>query len=159
MRTALGDEFFSTTAQWAFLSLTGKAGPFEFPGVTTRQAFAHHCAVDIEGIGSLPIVVDTPPQPWGFGASWRWRPVVALHADAQAWLRVRVHIDGASIGIGLLAGNGQDFTDRRAASAASESTEVLLRIADTSNPGSLVFQTWAAPVPARIRIDTISVVW
>jgi hypothetical protein len=159
MRRAVGDEFFSTTAQWAFLSLTGKAGPFQFPGVTTRQRFASTCRVDIDGVGDLPIVVQTPAQPWGFGASWRWRPVAPVPDGAQAWLRVRVHIDGASIGVGLLASDGRGFIERRAVSPSSTPTEVLLPIADASNPGVLVVQTWAASAPARIRIDALTVVW
>jgi len=139
--------------------LTGKSEPFEFPGVRTRQAFARTCGIDVDGVGSLPIVVETPAEPWGFGASWKWRPVVPVPDGAQAWLRIRFHIDGASIGVGLLGRNGRDFMERRAVSPSSAPTDVLLPLADPSDPGLLVVQTWATPAPARIRIEAMAVVW
>lgn len=159
MHRTLGDEFFSTTSQWAFLSLTGKAGPFQFPGVTTRQVFGSICGVNIDGVCDLPILVQTPAQPWGFGATWRWRPVVPIPDGAQAWLRVRVHIGDASIGLGLLAPDGRDFMQRRAVAPGSAPVEVLLPLADASDPGVLVVQTWATSAAAHIRIDALAVVW
>ncbi len=45
MRQRLGDEFFSLLGHWAFLSLTGKTGPFHFPGLSGWRAATHRCDI------------------------------------------------------------------------------------------------------------------
>jgi len=159
MRAALGDEFFSTVGQWAFFSLTGKVRPFEFPAVAGRRRFAHSGTVVLEGPVGLPALVVTPPQPWSFASAWRWRPAVAVPEGAQVALHLRLHIEGASIGVGLLGPNGRDFTVRRAQSPGREPIDVHLPVADLANPGQLVVSTWAAPISARVRIDDVRLVW
>lgn len=44
MLQLLGDEFFSVSAHYAFLSLAGKTGSFHYPGVQRR--FRHQCAAE-----------------------------------------------------------------------------------------------------------------
>jgi len=159
MRESLGEEFFSTLAQWAFFSLTGKAGPFEFPAVGGRRAFSHESRVAVDGLSQLPATVVTNARAWAFGSAWTWRPVIDVPRGADAWLRLRVQVDGGSVGIGLLAANGTDFLVRRALSPRDAAVEVMLPVADSSSLGSLVVQTWAAPVSARVRIDDLALVW
>ncbi len=159
MRACLGEEFFSTIAQWAFFSLTGKVGPFEFPAVTGRRDFAHHSAVAVDGLPGLPTTLVTPAQPWMFASAWTWRPAVAVPQGADAWLRMSLRIDGGSIGVGLLERNGVDFSVRRALSPGRQAVDVLLPVADPASPGSLVVHTWAAPISARVRVDELSLVW
>jgi hypothetical protein len=159
MRAVLGEEFFSAVGHWAFFSLTGKAGPFEFPAVTGRRSFSHEGGTAVDGIPDLPVTVVTAAQVWAFASAWTWRPTVEPPAGADAWLRVRLQVDGGSVGIGLLAGNGTDFLVRRALSPHRATAEVLLPVADVTNPGKLVVHTWAAPVSARVRIEDLTLVW
>jgi hypothetical protein len=107
----------------------------------------------------LPALVVTPPQPWSFASAWRWRPAVPVPEAAQVALHVRLHIEGGSIGIGLLGPNGRDFTVRRAQSPGRAPIDVHLPVADLANPGQLVVSTWAAPVSARVRVDEVKLVW
>lgn len=158
MRAALGEEFFSTIGQWAYLSLTGKTGPFEFPAVTGRRAFAHRRPVVLE-IEGLPATIVTPAEPWSFASSWQWRPGGPVPDEAVASLRVRLEVAGGSVGLGLLGPNGRDFTVRRAISPTRRSIDVDLPVADLANPGTLVVTTWAAPISARVRIDEVALVW
>jgi hypothetical protein len=159
MRALLGEEFFSTVGHWAFFSLTGKTGPFEFPAVSGRRSFAHEGAVAVDGISYLPAAVVTDAQAWAFASAWTWRPTIQVPPEADAWLRVRLLVEGGSVGIGLLAGNGTDFTVRRALSPGRHPVNVFLPIADLSSPGSLVIQTWAAPIAARVRVDALTLLW
>jgi hypothetical protein len=158
MRESLGDEFFSTVGHWAFFSLNGKQGPFEFPAVAGRQTFAHESTVLVEGV-RLPATVVAPAQPWSFASAWAWRPAGDVPQDAASWLRVRMHVEDGSVGIGLLAANGTDFTVRRAVAPGDEAVDVQMPVADLTNPGQLVVTTWAAPTPARVRIDDVKLVW
>jgi len=159
MRESLGEEFFSTLAQWAFFSLTGKTGPFEFPAVGGRRAFSYESRVAVDGLSQLPATVVTDARAWAFGSAWTWRPVIDVPRGVDAWLRLRVQVDGGSVGIGLLAANGTDFLVRRALSPRAAAVEVMLPVADLSSLGNLVVHTWAAPVPARVRIDDLALVW
>jgi hypothetical protein len=159
MRASIGDEFFSTTAQWAFFSLSGRVGPFYFPAVKGRRAFANRGAIVLDQGLRLPASVTTAAQPWAFASAWRWRPTVDPPEGADAWLRVRLRIAEASIGLGLLGQNGADFTVRRALSPARQPIDVLLPVADLSSPGQLVIHTWAAPVAAHVQVEEVSLVW
>jgi hypothetical protein len=159
MRACIGDEFFSKIGQWAFFSLTGKVGPFHFPAVAGRRAFAHHGAVAVDELQKLPAIVVTTAEPWAYASAWRWRPAAEVTPGADAWLRMRLQINAGSIGVGLLDRNGVDFAVRRALSPGCQPVDVMLPVDDPSNPGRLVVQTWAAPVPARVRIDELTIVW
>jgi hypothetical protein len=158
MRASLGDEFFSTLGHWAFFSLNGKQGPFEFPAVAGRQAFTHRSAVILEGVG-LPADVVAGAQPWSFASAWSWRPSDTVPPGVDSWLRVRMHVEDGSVGIGLLAANGRDFHVRRAVSPGRQAVEVQMPVSNLADPGQLVVTTWAAPMPARVRIDDVSLVW
>jgi hypothetical protein len=159
MTAVLGEEFFSTSGQWAFFSLTGKNGPFEFPAVAARRAFSHSSEVVLDGADRLPTVVATPSQPWSFASAWRWKPRAALPAGANASLCVRLHVENGSIGIGLLGANGRDFTVRRAVAPGRHPIDIHLPVADIADPGQLVISTWAAPTAARVRVDQLTLVW
>jgi hypothetical protein len=157
MRDSLGDEFFSTLGHWAFFSLNGKQGPFEFPAVAGRQTFAHQSAVVVEGV-RFPATVVAKAQPWSFASAWAWRPLEDVPRNVETWLRVRMQVEDGSVGVGLLAANGTDFTVRRAV-APGEAVDVQMPVADLANRGQLVVTTWAAPRPARVRVDDVRLVW
>jgi hypothetical protein len=160
MRAALGDDFFSTAAPWAFFTLTGKAGPFEFPSVTGRRSFAHRGAVVVEEVPQFPATVITIARQWAYAAAWTWRATDTLPFGADVWLRLRLHVEDGSVGIGLLDPNNlRHFIVRRALSPTSGSIDVLLPVKDPARPGQLVIQTWAEPVSARIRVDELSLEW
>ena len=159
MRAALSEEWFSTTAQWAFFSLRNEHGPFEFPAVASRRTFANHAPVALDGVEELPAIVTTPVEPWSFAVVWQWRPEVAVPDGATAALRVRLQVEHGSVGIGLLDANGRDFTVRYAVSPTERSTELHLPVADPADPRPLVITTWAAPVAARVQIHDVELVW
>ncbi len=159
MRAAVGDEFFSIQAHWAFFTLNGKSGPFEFPAVTGRRSFHEQADIVIDGIPQLPVTIKTQAQPWAFASGWTWRPGAEPPRAADAWLRVRLRVADGSIGLGLLADNGRDFLVRRALAPRAASVDAFLPIKDLSNPGRLVVQTWAAAVSATVQIDELALVW
>jgi len=157
MRRVIGDELFAMNGHFAFISLTGCAGPFYFPAVAGRQPLAHRSDVVVKGMRQpLPVVV-TPAQPWAFASTFTWQP--SAEVPGAAWLRLRLRVEGGPIGVGLLAGDGVNFTVRRALSPRQHPLDMLLPVADMRQPGTLVIQTWAAPASARVRIDELSIVW
>jgi hypothetical protein len=158
MRAIAGEEFFSTTAHWAFLSLNGKAGPFHFPSIPERQPFTRVASVIVED-HSVPVAVTTKPQAWAYADVLSWHPSAPVPAAGQSYLRLRLHVDGASIGVGLLGADGTEFTVRRVLAPAAGQIEMLLPVAEPARPGKLVIQTWADPATARVRLDDLSIVW
>jgi SAM-dependent methyltransferase len=159
MRTILGEEWFSTIAQWAFFSLGESDRPLEFPEVASRRTFAQRSAVVLSGVDHLPATITTPVQPWSFASVWQWRPEVKLPAGAAAALRVRLEVEHGSVGVGLLDANGRDFTVRYAIAPTNRPTELHLPVADIAQPHALVVTTWAAPVVARVHIHDVELVW
>jgi hypothetical protein len=166
MKRLLGDMFFSVSAHWAFLSLTGKQPPFHFPAVPRR--FRHQSEVMIRDIHpprwfgrsrSLPRLIETSPVPWAYAAVMAVRPRREIPADAQRSLRVRVRVEAAPVGIGLLNADQSAFVQSRRLLPAIEPQTVWLAIDDPATAGPLVVHTWDTPEPARARIDEISVVW
>jgi hypothetical protein len=159
MRAVLGEEWFSTLGQWAFFSFAGKTSGLEFPAVASRRIFVHRGPVVLEGVDPLPATITTPTEPWSFASSWRWRPAGAVPDGVAASLRVRLEIEHGSVGVGLLDSNGRDFTVRYAVSPSRRPIDVHLPVADLAHPHPLVVTTWAAPVPARVRIHDVELVW
>ena len=60
---------------WAFLSLTGKAGPFHFPGRDRRTGGRQPTATR-HGRGSAPSRrrLSPPTVPWAYASTFAWRP-------------------------------------------------------------------------------------
>jgi len=159
MRQLLGDDVFSAPADWAFLSLTGKSGPFHFPAVTSRRAFAQRSDIVTDQLLRLPATIVTEPKPWMYASKLTWRPASTLPSDVQAFIRCRVQVEGGAIGVGLLSLDEKEFVETQVVSSAAEPVNVMLPVADLARRGPLVIYTWAAPESARVRIDDLSLVW
>ena len=164
LRRVVGDRFFSTSAHWAFLSLTGRERPFHFPTVP----FNHRCGVAIDDIHPkrwfrrsrpLPRLIETPPVRWAYAAVMMCRPRREIPATAPYSLRLRVLVDGAPVGVALLNSDKSTFLECRRVDPGSESEIVLLPVRDRLTSGPVVVHTWDLPESARVRIDDISVVW
>jgi hypothetical protein len=166
MRRVIGDRFFSAGANWAFLSLSGREPPFYFPTVAVRRTFAHECVAVVDELYprpgramTLPRTVETSAVRWAYAALMTCRPMATLPPRAQPSLRLRVHVAGAPIGIGLLNADQSDFLERRLVPSGSETETVFLPIVDNSNAGPVVIHTWDVAESSRVRIDDIAVVW
>jgi len=157
MRRLLGTQLFSLSADFAFFSLYGRSGPFQFPAVEGRQAFEHACRLTVAE--SLPESILTSPRPWDYAALLAWRPAVDLPSGVRSWMRLRLQVDGGAIGVGLLSADGTSFAERRAVAPSASPTTVLLPVADPESPGRLVIQTWELPEAARVRIHDLALVW
>lgn len=162
MRQVVGDRFFSVSAHWAFLSLAGKTPPFHFPAVP----FQHRGDVLVQDIHPaprwfhrarpLPRVVETAPIRWHYAAVMRCRPTATV--PARGWsFRLRVSVEGAPVGIGLLSADRSTFVEYRRVEPGPET--VILPVRDPSAVGPIVVHTWDIPQSARVRIDDISIVW
>jgi hypothetical protein len=164
MRRTIGDRFYSVSAHWAFLSLTGKEPPFHFPPVP----FQHRGDVSITDIHPsrwfrrsrpLPRRIETAPVRWQYAAVMMCRPRVEIPEAAQRSLRLRVRVEGASAGVSLLNADKSVFLECRRVDPGSEIETVLLPIRDMAHTGPVVIHTWDVPESARVIIDDISVVW
>jgi hypothetical protein len=159
MRRVVGGEFFSPIAKWAFWSLTGLAGPFHFPTPADRRPFSHRADLPLDPPRRLPITITTEARSWQYAAAFDWKATADAPPDAPAWLRVRLNVDGGSIGVGLVAENGRDFSVRRAVAPRPRSSTLMLPVASVSRPERLIIQTWAVPAAARVRIEELALVW
>ena len=158
MRQLLGEEFFSSIGHWAFLSLTGKAGPFHFPAVSGWRAATSRCQVlaDQWPGGAARIVTDAVP--WAYASTSAWRPVANPPAGASSWIRCRVRVRGGPVGVSLLTPDGSTFVQSQVVSSTVP-VDVLLAVPDLARRGSLVIHTWDRPMAARVHIDDLSLVW
>jgi hypothetical protein len=159
MLDALGPDLFSLAARWAFLSLSGRAGPWFFPTVDARLPRPNTVDVAVDGYPSMPINLRIEPTPWTYAATLTWRPVSESQAGRRTRMRVRVHVEGSTIGIGLLNRTGGEFIERKAVAPGDAAVDVILNVGDPSLAGLLVVQSWAAPVPGLARIEAVSLEW
>lgn len=159
MRQQVGDELFSPIGHWAFLSLSGKQGPFHFPATSGWRAAKRQCRVITDELPRLPTVVVTDATPWAYTVTFPWRPAETLPAGTPAWLRCRVHVDGGAIGVSLQTPDGTAFVDTQVVSSSDRALDAILRVPDVAERGRLVIHTWDAPQSARVRIEDVSLVW
>lgn len=167
MRRELGDTFFSTSAHWAFLSLTGKEGPFHFPAVQRR--FRHRADVQIRDIhppsrwfarpSALPRVVETTSVPWEYAAVMACQPRTPVPQVARPSFRVRVRVDGGPIGVGLLNADRSAFIASQRVVSGTECETVFLAWPLEGTAGPLVVHAWDESEPGRVVIEEIAVVW
>jgi hypothetical protein len=158
MRRLLGDEFFSPIAHWAFLSLTGKPGPFHFPAVTGRRQFDHRCSVVSGDLLDLPKAILTKPRAWDYASTIAWQPAAALPADVRPWMRVQLRVEGGPVGVSLLSRDEKVFVESKLVGPGG-SKSVLLTVGDPLEAGRLVIHTWGEPVAARVSLEDVSLVW
>jgi hypothetical protein len=166
MTRMLGDRFFSTSAHWAFLSLAGKQPPLHFPAVARR--FRDQSDVEIRDIHPkrwfgrsrpLPRVIETGTVPWAYASVMAVRPRREVPASAQRSLRIRIQVDEAPIGVGLLNADRSVFLHSRRLLPAIAPATLWLPIDDPATAGPLVIHAWDEPKSGRVRIDEISMVW
>ncbi len=157
LRAAIGAEMFSTIGHWAFLTLAGKSGPFHFPAVASRRPFAHEAAVVVDGVPSWPAAVVTDAKPWAYAATWTWRPAADVPSGVQAYLRMRLSVEGGAVGVSLLSRDEKEFVESKIVGGGAP-PDVLLPV-DPAQRGRLVLHTWDTPAAARIRIEHVSLVW
>ena len=166
MRDLLGERFFSTTAHWTFVSLSGKEAPFYFPAVQRR--FRYQCGVALHDIHPprwfrrstpLPRTIDTTPVKWEYSAVIGWRPLDEIPESVPQSLCVRLQVVGAPAGIGILNADRSAFVESRRILPALGTQTVFLAVADRARCGPLVVHTWDVPERARVVIEDISVVW
>jgi hypothetical protein len=158
MRELLGNEFFDRIGHWAFLSLTGKAGPFHFPGPSGWRAAPNHCDIVTDGLARRPATITTGAVAWAYAATFAWRPLTNPPPDAQAWIRCRLRVEGGPVGLSLLTADESAFAQSQVVSPSGQA-DVLLAVPDLGRRGRLVIHTWDVPVSARVRIDDLSLVW
>jgi hypothetical protein len=159
MNRVLGNEFFSPIAHWAFLTLSGKQGPFHFPTVTGQKQFEHRCAVISDDLCQLPKTIVTKPHAWDYASTIQWRPGSEVPPGVQSWVRVQLRVEGGSIGVSLLSSDEKTFVESKVVSPARKPVGVLLPVGNPLQPGRLVVHTWVEPVSARVSIDDVSLVW
>ena len=158
MRQRLGDELYSRIGNWAFLSLTGKAGPFHFPALSGWRAAANRCDIVTEDVPRQPATITTGAVPWAYASTFAWRPSATPPPHVQAWIRCRLRVEGGPIGVSLLTADEGAFVQSQVVSP-SDGADVMLAVPDLARRGRLVIHTWDTPVSARVRIDDLSLVW
>ena len=163
----LGDEFFSLSAHFAFLSLAGRQPPFHYPAVQRR--FRHRSQVAIRDVHPKPRwwqhappwprTFLTKPVKWDYAAVMDCLPRETIPARASPSLRLRLQVSGAPAGVGLLNADRSAFTESERILPGIESTTVFLPVATTTAASQLVVHTWDVPDPARVVIEDIAFVW
>lgn len=158
MRGRLGDEFFNRIGHWAFISLAGKAGPFHFPGVSGWRGTTNRCDILTDQLPRQPATIQTDAVAWAYAAASAWRPSVNPPPNTPAWIRCRLRVEGGAIGVSLLTPDDTAFVQSQVVSSSAPAS-VLLPVVDLADRGRLVIHTWDAPVPARVHIDDLSLIW
>jgi len=159
MRQTIGDELFSIIGHWAFLSLMGREGPFHFPAVASRRPLVHRQDVIVEDRLRMPAAFVTDAKAWSYAVAWSWRPAGDVPTDVQAYLRLRLTVEGGAIGVSLLTPDGKAFIEQKIVASSDAAAFVLLPVADIAERGRLVIHTWETPASARVRVDEVSLVW
>src|SRR5579872_1060079 len=159
MHELLGDEFFSLVGGWAFLSLTGRQGPFHFPALGGARGATHRADIVTDGFKPLPVTVVTSDVPWAYAATVAWRPSAEPPADADAWIRCRVRVEQNVAGVSLLSADERRFVDSQVVSPTRDAVTVLLKAPNASERGRLVVHTWDAPGSARVHVEELALVW
>ena len=166
MRRVLGDRFFSPLAHWAFFSLTGRQPPFHFPAVQHR--FRHRVEVDLRDIHPkrwfgasrpAPRLIETSSVPWAYASVIAVKPRREPPAGVQRSLRLRIQVEEAAVGVGLLNRDRSAFLQSRRLVPEVDPQTIWLSIDDPAMMGPLVVHTWDVPTPGRARIDEITMVW
>jgi hypothetical protein len=167
MAQLLGEEFFSLSAHYAFLSLTGRQPPFHYPAVQRR--FRHRSDVVIRDVHPkprwwqrappLPRTFLTKPVKWDYAGVMECLPRDAIPASASRSLRLRLQVTGAPAGVGLLNADRSAFAESERILPGIESKIVFLPAAATAAASQLVVHTWDVPDPARVLIEDIAFVW
>ena len=159
MERLLGKEFFSVAAYWAFLSLSGKEGPFHFPAVAGGRAAVHRSTLVTDPISRLPVTILTADRAWEYASTLSWCPAEEPPADIPSWIRCRLRVESGVVGVSLMAPDERSFVESQVVSATSGPQTILLRAPGPSERGRLVIHTWDAPVAARVRIEELALVW
>jgi hypothetical protein len=166
MRELLGNELFSTEAHFAFLSLDPARGPYHFPAVSPR--LRQQCGAAVRDIHPRrwipwpqrwPRTIETAPVAWQYAAVMECRPLADIPRETTPLIRMRVEVNEAPVGVGVLNADRSKFTDSRRISVGSQIEQVYMPVVRQSAPVALVVHTWDEPRPGRIRIDDISFVW
>jgi hypothetical protein len=159
MDRLLGREFFSVVANWAFLSLSGKEGPFHFPPLSGGRAAVHRSDLVTDAVSRLPATIVTAASSWAYASTLAWRPAEEPPADVPSWIRCRLRVDSGVAGVSLLARDELSFVQSQPVSATASPIEILLSAPGPAERGRLVIHTWDAPVSARVRIEELALVW
>jgi hypothetical protein len=157
MRRLLGDEYFSTRAYWAFLSLSGKEGPFHMPALSGWRGARNRSPVVSDQL-PLPASIVTAPVPWAYASTFSWRPVSEPPPGVPSWVRCRMQVTSGTVGISLLARDESAFVESQVVSSPA-AVNVALKVTDVSQRGRLVIHTWDAPEAARVCLEELSLVW
>jgi hypothetical protein len=167
MKQLLGDTFFSVSAHWAFFTLTGRQRPFHFPAAVQRR-FRNRSDVAIRDLHpprwfgrsrQLPRVIETSLVPWEYAAVMAVQPLKEIPAGAPRSLRLRVLVEEAPVGVGLLNADRSAFVQSVRLLPSIDSKTVWLAIDDPATAGPLVVHTWDEPRRGRARIEEMSLVW
>ena len=98
------------------------------------------------GSGRFPLEIETPPQPWAYGAVLPFRAEDAANCGL---VRLRARVLEGRVGFGILNHGQDDFIYRSLVSASSDPVTVMLPIAETAEAalGKVVRPGAAQPGP------------
>jgi hypothetical protein len=73
-------------------------------------------------------------------------------------VRIRAEVTDGTAGIGVLAGDGKSFVDRRLVTPSGKVVEIFLRMPQLSLASDLVVQTWDLATSATVRVESAALV-
>jgi hypothetical protein len=166
MTRLLGPEMFSVSAHWAFFSLPGRH-PLHFPAVPAR--LTHESRTEIQLVHPRRRWYQRPPAlPWAFRTSavaWSYaavmdvRPLDGVPANVARSMRIRVRVQHAPAGIGLLSADRSVFAHSRRIVPAAEPQTVWFELDPAITYGPLVVHAWDTRESANVYLEGISIVW
>jgi hypothetical protein len=166
MRRLLGDELFSVSAHWAFFSLSGRHA-LHFPAVPAR--FRHESRAEIDVVHpprrwyqrppTLPWTIGTSAAAWHYAAVMDVRPVDGVPADVARSMRIRVRVQHAPAGIGLLSADRSVFAQSTRIVPTAEPQTVWFELDPAITYGPLVVHAWDTLESATVSLEEISIVW
>jgi len=158
MSDLLGPEFFSVIGHWAFLSLSGRQGPFHFPAVGGARGAVHRSPIVADR--RTPFTVTTEAVPWAYASTLDWRPKSEPPPDRQGWLKCRIRVEGGAVGVALLTRDESAFVDAQLVGGSPDSIIVVLNVPKAREErGRLVIHTAEAPESARVVLEELALVW
>jgi len=100
-------------------------------------------------------IVETPPEPWSYGAE------LALHVQTArrdpALIKIRVVVASGVVGIGLLERSARSFLSRVPLKQSEMVQEVHIPVTDIHGIGPVVVQNWDAEGKRSVRVLSLDV--
>jgi hypothetical protein len=103
----------------------------------------------------FPFKIDTPPQPWAYGALFPFR-ITAV--KGPLWVKIQLKVLKGPVGVGILNEAQTAALDMKTLRPFGGSVTITLRVRDPVKPGAVVIQSWNGSSGGQVEIQQMSII-